>query len=79
MVKGELVHFVAEQRAVYAAEQRLDLAERDLFASSKDRSRTAAARFRYQQALVDLELARTRLHKLKCELAGRRHLRLVVT
>ncbi len=76
---GTLPHFVSHQRAVYTAEQRLDLAERDLFASVNNRSRSAAARFRYQQALIELELARTRLHKHKCDLAGRRHLKIVVT
>jgi hypothetical protein len=79
MVKGKLADFVAEQRALYAAEERLGLAERDLFACTKDSGKTAAARFNYQQALRAAELARTRLEKRKCNMAGRRHLRLVVT
>jgi hypothetical protein len=75
----DLAMLIAEQRAVYLAEQRLDRAESELFSCGKDRSRSAAARFRYQRALVDLELARIKLHKRKCELAGIRHLQLVVT
>lgn len=76
-----LASVIPEQRAVYAAEERLALAEQDLFTCYRDHSRpaVAAARYRHQQAMLRLELARTRLEKRKCELAGIRHLRVVVS
>jgi len=70
-----LSHFVTEQRAVYVAEERLDHAEQELIAASRA-DRLAAARSRYRQALIDLDGAVARLEKRKCELAGRRHLRI---
>ena len=75
---GELVNFVVEQRAVYVAEARLDLAERELITASRP-DRLAAARSRYQRSMIELDVARARLEKRKCELAGRRHLRIALS
>ena len=74
---GDLSKCVAEQRAVYVAEGRVERAEQDLFACVKDKHREKAARLRYQAALQEWHHAVTRLEKLKCDLAGRRHLTLV--
>lgn len=81
MNKLQLSQVIPEQRAVYAAEERLALAEQDLFTCYGNHARpaVAAARHRHQQAMLGLELARVRLEKRKCDLANVRHLRIVVT
>jgi len=73
---GDLAHLIPEQRAVYVAEERLDLAEQELIGAvhSDRRGRRSIARARYRAALLALDAAIARLHKAKCELAGRRHL-----
>jgi len=75
---GALAKYVPEQRAVYQAEQRLDRAEHELIATYEPAKacKRWGARARYQQALIELQSAIARLQKRKCELAGRRHLRI---
>lgn len=77
-----LAALVTEQRAVRAAELELDRAEVELIASvptsgSLRAPKRQAARWRYQQALIQLQHALTVLHSAKCRAGGRRHLWLV--
>lgn len=75
-----LSQLVPEQRSVFVAEQKLDRAEAAFVASivPGQGCKSWSARVKYYQATTDLHSAIARLHKAKCALANRRHLRVVV-
>jgi prefoldin subunit 5 len=76
-----LAQLTPEMRALRLAEQEFDRAEQALISTYEPRNgwKRWAARDRYRVAQRALDAAIARLEKRKCELAGRRHLRIAST
>lgn len=80
-MKGDLALFVTEQRAILRCEIEVDRATEALVANidGGGSPRRHSARFRFQQAMTALQTAQACLNKRKCELAGIRHLQIVLS